>query len=100
MQKKEPKGAKAGRKTASTKFAPPSKQKQDVKKPDAKSPDQLEQVEELERIMAFGHLMPTVDPWGQPTPDTLGGFFFIPVSIPRDLNLALFASTQERRRTS
>jgi protein MBA1 len=32
-----------------------------------------EKVEEMERMMAFAHLMPTVDPWGQEITETLGG---------------------------
>lgn len=32
----------------------------------------LQSLEEIDRIMAYQHLMPTVDPWGQPIADTLG----------------------------
>lgn len=34
--------------------------------------ENAKKVEEIERMMAFQHLMPTVDPWGLTVPDTLG----------------------------
>jgi hypothetical protein len=32
-----------------------------------------EKLAEMERMMAFAHLMPTIDPWGQEITETLGG---------------------------
>jgi len=34
---------------------------------------QMDQLKEMERVMAFQHLMPTVDAWGQEVKETLGG---------------------------
>lgn len=39
------------------------------------SADEIEKLKEMERIMAFQHLMPTVDAWGQDVKETLGGSF-------------------------
>ncbi|KJA23139.1 hypothetical protein HYPSUDRAFT_201689 [Hypholoma sublateritium FD-334 SS-4] len=54
-------------------------------KPKALSAEEqnLQSLAEIDRIMAFQHLMPTVDPWGQPIVDTLD------VAVPRPLTLAL-----------
>ena len=32
-----------------------------------------ERLAEMERMLAFAHLMPTIDPWGQDITETLGG---------------------------
>ena len=45
-------------------------------KADPKQQEELteeEKLAEMERMMAFAHLMPTVDPWGQEITETLGG---------------------------
>ncbi|KAF4618909.1 hypothetical protein D9613_010113 [Agrocybe pediades] len=43
---------------------------------------QIEQLKEMERVMAFQHLMPTVDAWGQEVKETLD------VQIPRSITAA------------
>ena len=35
-----------------------------------------ERLAEMERMLAFAHLMPTIDPWGQDITETLGGLSF------------------------
>jgi len=37
-----------------------------------------EKLEEMQKMMAFAHLMPTVDPWGQEITETLGEPYILP----------------------
>jgi len=36
-----------------------------------------EKIEEMQRMMAFAHLMPTIDPWGQEITETLGELYIL-----------------------